>query len=699
MKAFFQLTAPALLAAAALSVSAVPALAEDKPADSTGPLVVVVMDPLSAPLACDCVKGYAQRKYEHLGNFLQRTLGRPVKVHWSTSLALALEEKTNGRADLIIGKYSVVKAQASASKLSVDPIASLSGKDGKLTQTGLICVRAADPAKSTADLKGYRIFFGPVACDEKSAAVKTLLKKHGVSLPEKDEIFPTCTDSATALLEQKPDEKVAAVISNYAQLLLEGCGNVKKGDLRVVGESEPVPFITAFVNREVPEAARTALLEALLDVGNQAPLLIHLETLDGFVPFVAPAAPEKADKKPPTRDEANGKTSAKSAPADDWPGWRGPRRDAVVESLPDILPAKAEFAWTTPLGGEGVGGIAATPEVVVAGGRDFLDQNDVFAGLDARTGEKLWSLVYPAPGKLDYGNSPRATPFLAGGKAYLFGAQGHLHCVDLKSGEIQWSENLAVKYGTRPLTWGLTGSPLMVDGRLIVQPGGARAGIVALNPETGDALWESEGHAPGHSSLVPMKVNGTTQLIGYDQKSLGGWDAATGKRLWTLTPPSPGDFNVPTPLVLGERLVVATENNGLRLYEFDADGAIQPDPVATSERLSHDTASPVAVGSKVFGVTNGLKGFDASDGLKPLWTLKDRAFRQHASLIAAPGRLLAMTYKAELVLLDVESEPRILSRLTLRDDSPEVYSHPALCGTRLYARLGRDIVCLDLAPR
>ncbi len=58
--------------------------AEEKSADSKtlAGLTLVVMDPLAAPLACDCVQGYAQRKYESLGAYLQTKLGREVKVVW-----------------------------------------------------------------------------------------------------------------------------------------------------------------------------------------------------------------------------------------------------------------------------------------------------------------------------------------------------------------------------------------------------------------------------------------------------------------------------------------------------------------------------------------------------------------------------------------------------------------------------------------
>ena len=40
------------------------------------------------------------------------------------------------------------------------PVASLTGKDGKTTQTGLIVVLKEDPAKSIDDLKEYKILFG-----------------------------------------------------------------------------------------------------------------------------------------------------------------------------------------------------------------------------------------------------------------------------------------------------------------------------------------------------------------------------------------------------------------------------------------------------------------------------------------------------------------------------------------------------------
>jgi len=259
-------------------------------------LTIVVMDPLSSELACDCVEGYAQRNYDKLGEYLQKFVDRPISVVYVQALGKALEE--GGRADLIIGKHSVIVSDAAKAEVEITPVAQLSGKDGSTTQTGLIVVLKDDPAKTVADLKGYRVLFGPADCDEKSAAPMKLLQANGVAIPDDPETCPACSDAAAKLLELGPTVRAAGVISSYAQPLLEGCGTVKKGDLRVIGESEKVPFVTAFFNKELPDATRERLLSGLMEVQYDIQMLIALESKVGFVLYEdKAAAPGVAKKK------------------------------------------------------------------------------------------------------------------------------------------------------------------------------------------------------------------------------------------------------------------------------------------------------------------------------------------------------------------------------------------------------------------
>lgn len=255
--------------------------AETSPADTT--LAVVVMDPLAKVLSCPCVQGYAQRDYSRLAKYLESRLGRPVKLIFAESLAKGTKE-TNGRADLVIGKHSVVLFDANRLQRKLLPVAALSGKDGLTTQSGLIVVRTEDPAQSVADLKSHRLIFGPAECDEKNAAAVALFKSRGVALPTELETVAGCEEGAVAILEMPAGTYGAAVISSYAKPLLEGCGTVPKGAIRVVGETQPVPFVEAFVAADVDADLKNQLTTALLQAVSSAPeLLIALETQRGFV--------------------------------------------------------------------------------------------------------------------------------------------------------------------------------------------------------------------------------------------------------------------------------------------------------------------------------------------------------------------------------------------------------------------------------
>ena len=98
-------------------------------------------------MSCPCVKGYAQRDYEKLSEYLQKALGQPVQIHFSETLNGALKTKTQGKADIVIGKKSCIASDAKANEMKLQPLVALSGKDGRTTQTGLFVVAFDDPGK------------------------------------------------------------------------------------------------------------------------------------------------------------------------------------------------------------------------------------------------------------------------------------------------------------------------------------------------------------------------------------------------------------------------------------------------------------------------------------------------------------------------------------------------------------------------
>ncbi len=364
------------------------------------------------------------------------------------------------------------------------------------------------------------------------------------------------------------------------------------------------------------------------------------------------------------------------------------------------MPAEKQLVWETRLSSEGIGGIAATREWVVVGSRSLLDDADVFSCHRMSDGHQMWQIVCPAAGDLDYGNSPRATPLIVGQRVILLGAFGDLTVADLDSGEILWQMNFRSRFGAELPIWGFCNSPLALTGSggeplVVVQPGAAEASLVALNLDSGAVVWKSPGRKPGYSSLIVADINGQSQLVGYDETTAGGW-GLDGKRLWTLTPGQAGDFNVPTPLLIDGRLFLTTENNGSRLYEFDADRQIDPNPVAEFDELSPDTHSPVLVGDLICGTSGQLYCLDKHT-LDAVHSIDDRVFSEYTSAISdGQQRLLITTLSGDLVLLQIDNgQCQLVSRLRLTDDA-EVYAHPALVDNRLLIRYGRSLECLWL---
>ena len=367
-----------------------------------------------------------------------------------------------------------------------------------------------------------------------------------------------------------------------------------------------------------------------------------------------------------------------------------------MPALPESLSKQAEVLWELPLARSGLGGIAATDEYVLFADRDLDDFHDLYRCLDANTGEILWEVEQLAIGSLDYGNSPRATPLINDGHAFFLGAHGDLLSVEISTGEKRWQKNLRSEFQFKgELPWGYCGSPLIADGKLIVNAGGPDASIVAFDPKDGRVIWQTPGFGPSYGSLLVAKFGGKQQIVGHDAKTIGGWDVATGERLWTIEPDAAGDFNVPTPLKVNGQLLVATENNGARLFGFMADGRINPAPLAHNRKLRPDMSTPIVVGNRLFCVKRFLYCVDVESDLEEVWRIRDKALSDYAAIIASDDRVLVVG-RGELLLLNANGEKSIVARQTVFDGTTEIYSHPALVGDKLYIRGESALQCLRL---
>jgi len=623
------------------------------------PLRVAVGDPLAAQLACACVKGHAQRDYHRLAQALSNRLDRPVEVVFATRPEVA-RELLGAEPHLLIGKDAPVRQALGPAGVC---LARLTDRQGATDFQGLLVVAADDPARTTADVAaGYRIVFGPCVQDEKHGAALRLLRTFGYAVPAELEVADSCNQAAGRLADAE-GSRVAAVISDYAWPLLAGCGAVDEGALRIVGRTEPVPFVAVYATAALPATDRKAVCEALLAVSADPDLRRVLESRDGFV---------SPDQLP-------------------------------VESVaaPVALPDKPAVRWRRALVAQSLGGIGGAAGRVVVSDKDETEEQDVWRAFDAATGRPLWEIAYPAAGKMDYTGAPRATPvFTADGRVILLGAFGELVCADVADGQVIWRRNLLRDFGGKLPTWGFCGTPLLIGDRLIVQTAASAATTVALDRRTGGELWRAAGEGPGYGSLAHRHLGGRWQIVGHESRDLCGWDPATGEKRWKLTPPEAHDFNVPTPARVGDLLLAATENNGTRLYGFDGDGRILPAPVFASADLRPQISTPVLIGSRLWGQdAGGLHVLGIGRGLRLLGSNDGDAARDYAAFVVGADRLLVVFKDGSIALAAADALPATLAPRAVfpaetDEGATECWSAPLVLERRIYLRSQSEIVCL-----
>ena len=647
--------------------------------ESAAPLCVVVMDPLSAQLASNCVAGYAQRRYDLLGEFLSRRLGRAVDIAATQDLARVVDgSAVAGGVDVIIGAYSEVCSDAARLGVEVHALALLSDLSGRIDVWGEFLVRRDDSAKTLDDIAGYRLLLGPSDSAARHQAALAALEAHGIEGATVRQ-SPGCSVAATAVLEGEAD---AVVVSSYATPLLVGCGAVEEGSLRRIGKTGAVPFVCVFVADAMAVSECRQLSEALAEVRSQSGLLAELQSRDGFIPF---------DVRAFLREFGTV----------GWADWRGPERNGVNRAMSATVPERCRLLWSRPLTGFGLSGLTLRDGRLLVADKSLVEDEDIYRCIEADTGRQIWSLRYPASGDMDYGNSPRAVPVVCQEHVYTLGAFGDLHCVDVRTGKVRWRRNISRDFAADVPMWGTCSTPLVLDDKLIVNPGAAQASVVALNRWTGEETWRVAGDPPAYASFIAGTFGGVRQIVGYDSRALSGWDPVTGERLWRLVPDYEGDFNVPTPVRVDGKLLVSTENNGTRLYRFDAQGKIVHEPVAVNRDLSPDTSSPVVTGGLVFGVFGGLTCLSLDEDLETLWQEKGGDFADYCSLMARDGLVVATTLSGRLVFFAADARRfravRVLEPFAgdPRADR-EVWAHPVLLGDRLYLRDQLYVYCFLL---
>jgi outer membrane protein assembly factor BamB len=386
--------------------------------------------------------------------------------------------------------------------------------------------------------------------------------------------------------------------------------------------------------------------------------------------------------------------------AADWPQLMGPTRNGVYDgpALAERWPADGpRVVWRRAAGAGLSGPVVAAGKVVLF---HRVRDREVVEAMEPATGATIWRYEYPTSYRDDFGfdEGPRAVPVVSGGIVYTFGAEGQLHAVDLAKGTRLWSDDTMRRFRVAKGFFGQAGSPLVQDGRVIANIGGAEAGIVAFDAKTGAVQWTATRDGASYSSGVSTPVGGQPLALFLTRAGLVGLEPATGavrvQRPWRSR--SASSVNAASPLVIGDLVFVSAEYGpGAGVFRLTASGL---EPLwSNDESLSTHYATAVHREGVLYGFHGrqefgpSLRAVDLRTGTVR-WSV-DR-FRA-GSITLAGTRLLILRESGELVL--AEANPTAYTPLAQARVLPAtVRALPAISDGFVYVRNDDTLICLDL---
>lgn len=279
-----------------------------------------------------------------------------------------------------------------------------------------------------------------------------------------------------------------------------------------------------------------------------------------------------------------------SPPTGNWPQFRGPGAGGVADGadLPDTFNGidRTNLAWSAEIPG------LAHASPIVWGDRvyvttavgegppqrylaelpdgrasviDTAPHRWLVLALDRSTGELVWERTVaegvPRSGRLQKGSFNNSTPATDGTHVVaLFGSQG-LFCYDA-DGNLLWQVDLgpldAGWFFDPTVQWGTAASPVIHDGRVIVQAdvfGGAF--LAAFDVADGHELWRTpRDEVSSWATPTVVATPERTEIVTNGGRAIRAYDAATGAELWRLAPSS--EIAVPTPILAGELIFVGS---------------------------------------------------------------------------------------------------------------------------------------------
>ena len=408
--------------------------------------------------------------------------------------------------------------------------------------------------------------------------------------------------------------------------------------------------------------------------------------------------------------------------ADNWPQWRGPNQNGIstAENLPSSWTLEENMVWKTKLPSwSGSTPIiwedrifltspspAQTPEEQEPGGPEIY-----ILCLSRKDGSEIWRY------KLDEGNrlwrkqnNTSPSPVTDGKTVWVVTGNGVVTNLTM-DGKVIWTRNLQKDYGDFGLNWGYASSPILYDGKLIMQVlHGMHTDdpsyIVAFTAKDGKDVWRVERptDAPrespdSYTTPALLEKDGQTQIVITGGDYVTGHDPDTGKEIWRaggLNPQKRGNYRiVASPVVANDMIYAPTRQRPLLALPAGGKGDVSDSVVwQWTGAGAPDVPTPICDGKYFYMVDDrGLATcLDAKTG-EVIWG-PERTSQGivSASPHLADGKLYLLNEYAVTTVLAAGPEFKLLGTNEL--DGTYTLSSPVSAGSQLFIRTATHLYCI-----
>ncbi len=385
-----------------------------------------------------------------------------------------------------------------------------------------------------------------------------------------------------------------------------------------------------------------------------------------------------------------------------WPQWRGADRSGISSEtglLKQWPPEGPPKSWGITGIGKGYGTVAIQDDFIYVQGTQGNDS--VVFCLKRSDGKTVWTRALGPSLDQDRGGGPRGTPTVDGDRVYALSEAGDLSCLKIRDGSVVWSLNILKEFkGSNP-NWLLSESPLVDGSRLIVTPGGAKAGIVALDKMTGKVVWTTAelSDPTGYCSSILADVDGVPTLMTMTAKAAVGVRAADGKLMWRYEKVANRTANITTAIFYKNKVFFTTAyNTGCALLQLKAEnGMVTAQEVYFSTDMMNHHGGVVLVNGYLYGFSNAnLTCMEWETG-KVMW--RDRSVGK-GSVAYAEGNLYLLGEANKVGLAEAAPAAyKEISRFPIEDQGKPSWAHPVICDGKLYIRNQGTLTAYNIKAR